>query len=46
MRLILARIIYNFDLAPAEDSVRWLEQKSYVLWKKPPLNVYLSPVRR
>lgn len=47
MRLILAKIVYNFDLKIADDSLRWLkDQKAYNLWDKPALNVYLTPVTR
>ncbi|KAI0889737.1 cytochrome P450 ClCP1 [Annulohypoxylon maeteangense] len=47
MRLILARIIYNFDMEIAEDSRQWLAtQKAYTLWKKPSLNIIMKPVVR
>ncbi|ORY67805.1 putative cytochrome P450 [Pseudomassariella vexata] len=46
MRLILARIIYHFDMTLAEDSERWIErQKSYALWDRIPLNVHLTPIK-
>lgn len=45
MRIILARVIYNFDLRLAEDSHRWIErQRSYALWARIPLNCYLTRV--
>lgn len=45
MRLILAKIVYNFDLEIADDSRRWLaDQKVFVLWDKPPLNIRLTRV--
>ena len=45
MRLILARIIFNFDLRLAEDSRGWMEkQKVWNFWQRGPLNVYLTPV--
>ena len=45
MRLILARIIFNFDLRIAEDSRGWMErQKVWSFWQRGPLNVYLAPV--
>ncbi|KAI1383436.1 cytochrome P450 ClCP1 [Hypoxylon trugodes] len=47
MRLILARIIYNFDLELDESSRGWLEnQKVYNLWDKPGLNIKVTPVVR
>ncbi|KAF6832491.1 cytochrome p450 [Colletotrichum plurivorum] len=47
MRIMLARLIWNFDLVLADDSQDWLEkQKIYILWAKGPLNVYLKPVKR
>lgn len=45
MRFILASILLNFDMALAEKSRPWTEgQKAYIIWQKPPLNVYLTPV--
>jgi hypothetical protein len=46
MRLILARVIFNFDMKLAEESRNWADQKIWNLWKKGPLNVYLKPVER
>ncbi|KAK5651518.1 hypothetical protein OQA88_11972 [Cercophora sp. LCS_1] len=47
MRLILARIIYDFDLRIADNSTNWIDaQKTYTLWDRVPLNVYLTPVNR
>ncbi|KAI4861513.1 putative cytochrome P450 [Hypoxylon rubiginosum] len=44
-RLILARLVYNFDMSLAADSDHWLHnQKAYIVWDKPPLNVHLKPV--
>ncbi|CAJ2511464.1 Uu.00g070890.m01.CDS01 [Anthostomella pinea] len=46
MRLILARIVYDFDLTLADDSKDWIErQKTYALWDRIPLNVYLTPAQ-
>lgn len=43
-RLILARMIWNFDLKIADDSRRWLEDSEmYMIWQKDPLHVYLTP---
>ncbi|KAK2063461.1 cytochrome P450 [Colletotrichum caudatum] len=47
MRIVLARLLWNFDLTLAEDSHEWMEtQKIYTIWEKGPLNVYLRPVAR
>lgn len=47
MRLILARVIYNFDMKLADDSTDWLKrQKVWFFWNRPALNVYLTPVKR
>lgn len=35
MRLILARIIFEFDMKLSEDSQRWIErQDTFVLWDR------------
>lgn len=47
MRLILARLMWNFDLELADEaSERFLECKSFTLWLKGPLNVRLIPAAR
>ncbi|KAG6353910.1 hypothetical protein INS49_005167 [Diaporthe citri] len=44
MRIILARVLWNFDLKLADESKDWLSrQKIYLLWEKSPLYVYLTP---
>ncbi len=45
MRLILAHILFNFDMELAEPSNDWMDQKIFTLWYKKPLMVYLKPVR-
>ncbi|KAI0007222.1 cytochrome P450 [Xylariaceae sp. FL0662B] len=47
MRLILARVIYAFDVRLSDESKNWLDQqKNYILWEKPALDVYVTPVSR
>lgn len=46
MRIILARVLWNFDLELMPDSRDWNEQDVYTLWEKGALNVKLTPVRR
>ena len=44
MRLILARIVFSFDMKIADESRNWIEQKVWNFWNKGPLLVYLTPV--
>lgn len=37
MRVILARVLWNFDLELCQESLDWKEQETYAMWKKPPL---------
>lgn len=45
MKLILARIIYNFDIQLVDEENDWMKQDTYILWDKGPLPVYLTPIR-
>lgn len=49
MRMILARVIYNFDLQLADESRDWLrcdQHQVHILWNKPPLKVHMTPRKR
>ncbi|KAK4447172.1 cytochrome P450 [Podospora aff. communis PSN243] len=48
MRLILARLVWNFDLDLGDDKTKgWFGRcRPFNLWERPPLNVKLVPVRR
>lgn len=46
MRIIMAKILWNFDLTLMDVSRDWTDQKSYLIWAKHPLMVKLSPVNR
>ncbi|TKA73419.1 hypothetical protein B0A49_03039 [Cryomyces minteri] len=46
MRLILSKVLCNFDLSLCEECENWAEQDVYVLWEKHPLLVNLTPVAR
>lgn len=47
MRLILARLVFDFDMTLAADSLNWVgRQKTYTLWDRLPLNVYFTPVKQ
>jgi cytochrome P450 len=47
MRIIVARMIFAFDLRLADETDRfdWGEQETYILWEKRPLNVVLAPAQ-
>ena len=46
MRLILAKVLYNFDLDLDVKTGPWMDQKVYTLWEKKPLWVKLKPTAR
>ncbi|KAL9617345.1 MAG: hypothetical protein Q9160_007875 [Pyrenula sp. 1 TL-2023] len=47
MRLILSRMIFNFDMELANPDQDWIrEQQANFLWNKGPLEVYLTPVTK
>jgi hypothetical protein len=45
MRLIIAKVLYNFDLQLCPESQDWMEQPVYILWEKQSLMVKVSPVK-
>ncbi|KAF3009994.1 hypothetical protein E8E13_011362 [Curvularia kusanoi] len=45
MRLILTKLLYNFDLELCPESENWANQKTFSLWEKHPLMVKLKDVR-
>ena len=45
MRLILTKVLYNFDLELCPESEEWVDQKVFTLWEKHPLMVKLRDVR-
>ncbi|EON61526.1 hypothetical protein W97_00741 [Coniosporium apollinis CBS 100218] len=45
IRLILAKVLWHFDLVLCSQSERWADQKVYSLWEKQPLMCRLTPKR-
>ncbi|PVH86386.1 cytochrome P450 [Cadophora sp. DSE1049] len=45
IRLIFARMLWNFDFELMADSRDWMDQKTFTLWEKKNLNVRLTPRR-
>jgi cytochrome P450 len=47
MRLILAKVLFSFDLELLDKSGTWMSsQKVFTLWQKPDLMVELKAVKR
>ena len=46
VRVILSKIIWNFDIVNKGPLYDWKEQETYVVWIKKPLLVGLVPVKR
>ncbi|KAI1363826.1 cytochrome P450 [Xylaria arbuscula] len=42
MRLIMAKVLFNFDLRLDPSCNEWYRQRIFALWEKPPLMVYLT----
>ncbi|KAI1174097.1 cytochrome P450 [Nemania sp. FL0916] len=41
VRLILAKVLWNFKLELDRETGDWFDQKTYILWQKKPLMVYV-----
>lgn len=46
MRLILANVLWHFDLELCPQSRDWEDQKVYIIWEKNELMCKLKPVVR
>ncbi|OCL03416.1 cytochrome P450 monooxygenase-like protein [Glonium stellatum] len=46
MRVIMAKVIWNFDIELVDTTADWFDQKVFALWEKAPLMVRLKPVQR
>lgn len=45
MKLVLARIIFNFDLELVNEKQNWLDQKVFTLWRKHPLMMRIKDIK-
>lgn len=45
MRIILANVLWNFDLELCTESDGWVDQYTYTLWQKPGLFVKARAIR-
>ena len=46
MRIILSKLIWNYDIVWKGNEYDWKEQLTFVMWEKKPLMVGLMPVKR
>jgi hypothetical protein len=46
MRLMLARLLWRFDLELMADSLEWDKQRVFVLWEKGELNIKITEVQK
>ncbi|KAL1624255.1 hypothetical protein SLS56_007957 [Neofusicoccum ribis] len=44
MRIIMANMLWHFDLELCSESNGWSDQKTYILWQKSPLWVKVKPI--
>lgn len=44
MRLIITKVLFNFDLELCPESDGWIKQDAYILWQKSPLMVRLKDI--
>ena len=45
MRLVLAKVLWNFDIELLPESREWDKQRIYTFWEKGALSVKLTPVK-
>jgi hypothetical protein len=45
MRLIITKVLYNFDMQLCPESEDWANQYVFTLWEKHPLMVKLRDVK-
>ncbi|KAH9871610.1 hypothetical protein J1614_005865 [Plenodomus biglobosus] len=45
MRLLVAKVLYNFDLELCPESRDWNDQRTFILWQKKPLMCRLTAAR-
>lgn len=46
MRLVLAKMLWNFDFELMPESENWFPHEMVVIWNSPDLHIKLHPVQR
>jgi cytochrome P450 len=44
MRLLMSKVLYNFDLELCPESDNWMDQRAFILWQKTPLMIKVKSV--
>jgi hypothetical protein len=45
MKLVLARVVFNFDLELVDEKADWFDQKVFTLWRKHPLMMRIKDIK-
>jgi hypothetical protein len=45
MRIIIAKLIWEFDIEDKGEQYAWEDQKTFHMWEKEPLVVGLTPAK-
>ncbi len=46
MRLLIARFALDFDFELQPESEKWIVQKLFTFWEKPPLMIKIVPAKK
>lgn len=46
MRLLVSKVLIDFDLELCDASRDWIDQKTYILWQKKPLMCRAIPATK
>jgi len=43
IRLVMVKLLWNFDIELREPDKDWMNQRSWIMWDKGPMQVRLKP---
>lgn len=46
LRVILAGLVWHFDIVNRSPANRWEDQAAFIMWEKKPLYLGLAPVKQ
>lgn len=44
IRLVISHLLLNFEITEVDDNQNWLDHPVYLVWERPPLKVFLTPM--